>query len=97
MTNGRVHNSGQRDDPKDPKIFGFKFTIIGDDGFPDVWYTHTKNPTIKDGDRVVVGQKLAEITRWNHSPESSHVHVALKTGYISELMDESGKLKKLKT
>lgn len=77
----------------DPKIFGIAITVKGDAGFPDVWYTHTANPVVSVGSRVAVGQRLAEIAYWTIKPGSSHVHFAMRTGYVSDLMEKDGRIK----
>jgi hypothetical protein len=96
LTSGVVSNTIQYDGSKDPKVFGFSFMVIGSDGYPDIWYTHTENPSVKNGDIISVGQKIAEVTTWKLYPKNSHVHIGLESGYISDLMEESGKIKKTK-
>lgn len=96
LTSGIVANTIQYDGSKDPKVFGFSFMVIGSDGYPNIWYTHTESPSVKNGDIISVGQKIAEVTTWRLYPKNSHVHIGLESGYISDLMEESGKIKKTK-
>lgn len=75
------------------KLYGQSFTVDSDGGQPDVYYTHLKGSTIKQGDTVKCGQLLGYIMDF---PGSSydHVHVGVQSGHdIRELLNDDGSIK----
>jgi murein DD-endopeptidase MepM/ murein hydrolase activator NlpD len=78
-TNGKVLKvkaSGKRSG----KIYGTQVTVTGDEGYPDIFYTHLKNVNLQKGDVVKVGDKIGEVSEWDTSPRSTHVHIGLPRG-----------------
>ena len=61
-------------------VFGTQVSIKGQDGYPDIFYTHIKNVTLKKGDTVKVGDKIGEVSEWQGHDSSTHVHVGLPYG-----------------
>lgn len=72
-TNENVHSGN---------IFGASITLTARDGTMSAFYTHVTNVRagIRVGTQVQVGTELAEITRWNNAPASSHLHFAVREG-----------------
>jgi len=95
MTNGIV-TKVSTSSSKSPNIFGMSITIAGSDGYPSVFYTHVDNVNVKQGDRVSVGDFIAEITQPKSRDMPSHVHVGIQSGSISSLIDSSGRFKEFK-
>jgi murein DD-endopeptidase MepM/ murein hydrolase activator NlpD len=76
----KVHDTGRNSG----KIYGTQVTVKGEDGYPDIFYTHLKNVDLKPGDKINVGDYVGEISEWGTS-KSTHVHVGLPEG--KELKD----------
>lgn len=75
------------------KLFGAGFTVKSDGGYPDVYYTHLKDCTVRKGDRIQCGQLLGYVMDF---PGSSydHLHIAVEPGHhITDVIDSSGTLK----
>ena len=87
-TNGtvrKIHESGN----KNPKIFGTQVSITGEDGYPNIFYTHLDSVTLTKGTKVKVGDFIGKITRWPASPEASHVHIGLQTGDLGDVISRN--------
>lgn len=88
-TNGKVLKvkaSGKRSG----KIYGTQVTVTGDEGYPDIFYTHLKNVKLQKGDVVKVGDKIGEVSEWDTSPKSTHVHIGLPRGnHLKDLLKNS--------
>jgi murein DD-endopeptidase MepM/ murein hydrolase activator NlpD len=88
-TNGKVLKvkaSGKRSG----KIYGTQVTVTGDEGYPDIFYTHLKNVNLQKGDVVKVGDKIGEVSEWDTSPKSTHVHIGLPRGnHLKDLLKNS--------
>jgi hypothetical protein len=88
-TNGKVLKvkaSGK----KSGKIYGTQVTVTGDEGYPDIFYTHLKNVNLQKGDVVKVGDKIGEVSEWDTSPKSTHVHIGLPRGnHLKDLLKNS--------
>jgi hypothetical protein len=88
-TNGKVLKvkaSGKRSG----KIYGTQVTVTGDEGYPDIFYTHLKNVNLQKGDVVKVGDKIGEVSEWDTSPKSTHVHIGLPRGkHLRDLLKNS--------
>ena len=89
-TVSRVKESGS----SNPKVFGTQVSIDGEDGFPDIFYTHIENVRLRKGDKVNVGDFIGTIKQWpKHDPKMNHVHVGLPRGrHIKELLANSDKI-----
>jgi murein DD-endopeptidase MepM/ murein hydrolase activator NlpD len=75
------------------KLFGQSFTVSGDDGFPDVYYTHLKDSKVRKGDKVSCGQLLGYIMDFPNSPYD-HVHIGVQPpGHIKDLINSDGTIK----
>lgn len=75
------------------KLYGISFTIKGEQGFPDVYYTHLKNSNVSKGDKIECGQLVGYIMDF---PGSSydHVHIGVEPGNnIRDLIDDNGNIK----
>ena len=78
-TNGKVLKvkaSGKRSG----KIYGTQVTVTGDEGYPNIFYTHLKNVKLQSGDVVKIGDRIGEVSEWDTSPKSTHVHIGLPRG-----------------
>jgi hypothetical protein len=88
-TNGKVAKvkpSGK----KSGKIYGTQVSITGDEGYPDIFYTHLKNVKLEKGDVVKVGNKIGEVSEWETNPKSTHVHIGLPKGkHLRDLLKNS--------
>ena len=86
----RVKESGS----KNPKIFGTQVSIKGEDGFPDIFYTHIENVKLSKGDKVNIGDFIGTIKQWpKHDPKMNHVHIGLPRGrHLKELLVNSDKI-----
>jgi len=80
ITKGTVSKVSGNQNDHDGKIYGASITVKGDSGYPDIFYTHLQNVKVVKGQTVTLGTPLAEISLWNTSPKSSHVHVGLPYG-----------------
>jgi hypothetical protein len=82
----KVKASGKRSG----KIYGTQVTVTGDEGYPDIFYTHLKNVNLQKGDVVKVGDKIGEVSEWDTSPKSTHVHIGLPRGnHLKDLLKNS--------
>ena len=88
-TNGKVFKvkpSGKRSG----KIYGTQVTVTGDEGYPDIFYTHLKNVKLNKGDVVKIGDKIGEVSEWDTNPKSTHVHIGLPRGnHLRDLLKNS--------
>jgi len=82
----KVKNSSK----KSGKIYGTQVTVSGSDDYPDIFYTHLKNVKLSKGDIVKVGDKIGEVSEWESSPKSTHVHIGLPRGeHLRDLLKNS--------
>jgi len=72
------------------KIFGTQVTVKGQDGYPDIFYTHLDSVPVKVGQTVNVGDLIGKITNWEKHPEWTHVHVGLNNEYDLQDLIEKG-------
>jgi len=78
---------------KDGKtLFGAGFTVDSDGGLPDVYYTHLKDVTVKQGDKVECGQLLGYVMDFPGS-DYDHLHIGVETGHIRQFLNDDGTLK----
>ena len=78
---------------KDGKtLFGVGFTVNSDGGQPDVYYTHLKDVTIKQGDKIECGQLLGYVMDFPGN-NYDHVHIGVETGNIKDFLNSDGTLK----
>lgn len=95
ITSGIVSKIGGDENKHSGKIFGAQVTVTGQDGYPNIFYTHLTNLQVAKGDMVEPGTMIGEITNWDDNPAGEHVHIGLPYGEsISSLIDMStGKIK----
>lgn len=95
ITAGVVSKIGGNENKHSGKIFGAQVTVTGQDGYPNIFYTHLTNLQVAKGDTVAPGTLIGEITEWHDNPAGEHVHIGLPYGEsISSLVDMStGKIK----
>ena len=77
------------------KVFGTQITVAGENGYPDIFYTHLKNVNLEQGDKVKVGDYIGEISEWDSAPKITHVHIGLPFGeHLRDLLNnnDSGKI-----
>jgi murein DD-endopeptidase MepM/ murein hydrolase activator NlpD len=92
LTNGKVVKKHESSGAK-KNIFGTQLSINGTNGDPDIFYTHLEGVNLKTGDTVKPGDLIGKITRWDHSPENSHVHIGIANKKdIFDFMDSDGKI-----
>jgi murein DD-endopeptidase MepM/ murein hydrolase activator NlpD len=78
---------------KDNKtLFGAGFTVDSNDNLPDVYYTHLKDVTIKQGDKIECGQLLGYVMDFPGS-DYDHLHIGVETGNIRQFLNDDGTLK----
>jgi murein DD-endopeptidase MepM/ murein hydrolase activator NlpD len=78
---------------KDGKtLFGAGFTVDSNDGLPDVYYTHLKDVTVKQGGKVECGQLLGYVMDFPGS-DYDHLHIGVETGNIKQFLNDDGTLK----
>ena len=78
---------------KDGKtLFGAGFTVDSDGGLPDVYYTHLKDVTVKQGNKVGCGQLLGYVMDFPGS-DYDHLHIGVETGNIKQFLNDNGTLK----
>lgn len=78
---------------KDNKtLFGAGFTVDSDDGLPDVYYTHLKDVTVKQGDKVTCGQLLGYVMDFPGS-DYDHLHIGVESGNVRQFLNDNGTLK----
>jgi predicted chitinase len=93
-TNGsisKVNDTGK----KSGKVFGTQVTVKGENGYPDIFYTHITNVKLSVGDKVKVGDYIGEITQWctdescSKKMEGTHVHIGLPKGnHLKDLIND---------
>ena len=75
------------------KVFGTQVSISGENGYPDIFYTHLKNVKLTPGDKVKLGDYIGEISEWVGHDNMTHVHIGLPRGrHLRELLGNSGKI-----
>jgi murein DD-endopeptidase MepM/ murein hydrolase activator NlpD len=78
---------------KDGKtLFGAGFTVDSDGGLPDVYYTHLKDVTVRQGSKVECGQLLGYVMDFPGS-DYDHLHIGVETGNIKQFLNDNGTLK----
>jgi len=81
-TVSKVYNTGK----STGKVYGTQVTVKGEDGYPNIFYTHLKNVKVSPGDKVDIGTPIGEVSEWGTS-KSTHVHVGLPYGeHIKDLL-----------
>lgn len=90
-TVSKVYNTGKNSG----KIFGTQISVKGENGYPNIFYTHLKDSKVNVGDKVKVGDPIGKISEWIGHPTGTHVHVGLPFGnHIKDLISGSmGELK----
>ena len=95
-TNGVVKNVGGSENKKHGKVFGIQLTINGNDGYPDIFYTHIVDVKLKKGDVVKVGDYIGKISEWCKDKQctelnsGTHVHIGLPRGsHLKDLLKDS--------
>ena len=78
-----------RQSPGSTKIFGTQVTVNGEDGYPNIFYTHLEDVKLTTGSKVNVGDFIGKITRWPANPGNSHVHIGLQTGDLGDLISRN--------
>jgi murein DD-endopeptidase MepM/ murein hydrolase activator NlpD len=73
-------------------LFGAGFTVDSDDGQPDVYYTHLKDVTIKQGDKIQCGQLLGYVMDFPGN-NYDHLHIAVEKGNVKDFLNTDGTLK----
>ena len=72
------------------KVFGTQITVAGENGYPDIFYTHLKNVNLEQGDKVKVGDYIGEISEWDTAPKITHVHIGLPFGeHLRDLLNNN--------
>jgi len=67
-------------------VYGTQVTVKGEDGYPDIFYTHLKNVSLNVGDKIELVDKIGEVSEWGKS-KGTHVHVGLPYGkHIKNLL-----------
>lgn len=75
------------------KVFGTQVSIKGLNNYPDIFYTHLKNVTLKKGDTVKVGDVIGVISEWVGHDNMTHVHIGLPRGkHLRDLLKNSDKI-----
>lgn len=75
------------------KVFGTQVSIKGINNYPDIFYTHLKNVTLKKGDTVKVGDVIGVISEWVGHDNMTHVHIGLPRGkHLRDLLKNSDKI-----
>lgn len=75
------------------KVYGTQVTIGGEEGYPDIFYTHLKNVKLQAGDKVALGDFIGEICEWEDWPSGTHVHIGLPYGtHLNSLLSDSDKI-----
>lgn len=90
-TVSKVYDNGK----KSGKIFGTQLTIKGENGYPDIFYTHITNVKLSVGDKVKVGDYIGEIIQWctdescSKKMDGTHVHIGLEPGHhLKDLVND---------
>lgn len=90
LTNGVV-KSIKDSSSSAPNIYGTQIIVGGEDGYPDIFYTHTDAVAVSVGDTVKVGDLIAQIGLPKTKEMPHHVHIGLPPGVsISSLMNRDG-------
>jgi len=85
FTNGVVIKKRQSSG-KNSKVYGTQITIKGEDGFPNIFYTHLDGVDLSIGDYVNVGDYIGQVANWP-GHKATHVHVGLPYGnHIDDLL-----------
>ena len=93
ITKGRVAKI-KESSTNNPKVYGTQITISGEDGYPDIFYTHTIGVNLSQGDQVSIGTPIAQIAQPTSKGMTPHVHVGLANGaVISTFINEDGSFK----
>jgi murein DD-endopeptidase MepM/ murein hydrolase activator NlpD len=93
LTDGRV-TTVKESSSSAVNIYGTQIIVAGENGYPDIFYTHTEDVSVKPGDEVRVGDPIAKIGMPKTKEMPHHVHVGLPPGvHISSLMSENGSFK----
>jgi len=78
---------------KDGKtLFGVGFTVDSDDNLPDVYYTHLKDVSVRQGDKITCGQFLGYVMDFPGS-DYDHLHIGVETGNVRQFLNDNGTLK----
>jgi predicted chitinase len=90
-TVSKVTNTGK----KSGKVFGTHVTVTGEDGYPDIFYTHITDVSLSSGDKVNVGDYIGKIVEWctdescSKKMDGSHVHIGLEPGsHLKDLIND---------
>jgi murein DD-endopeptidase MepM/ murein hydrolase activator NlpD len=76
------------------KVFGTQVSIKGENGYPNIFYTHLKNVKLTKGQKVKVGDYIGEISEWVGHDGKTHVHIGLPRGkHLRELLNSISKSK----
>jgi len=97
ITKGTVKKIGGNQDDHKGKVYGAQVTITGENGYPDIFYTHLQSLKVSIGQKVDLGTPIGEISRWD-SGSFHHVHVGLpdkpRLEKLSSFIDmETGEIK----
>jgi murein DD-endopeptidase MepM/ murein hydrolase activator NlpD len=78
---------------KDGKtLFGAGFTVDSNDNLPDVYYTHLKDVTVRQGDKIECGQLLGYVMDFPNS-DYDHLHIGVESGNVRQFLNPDGTLK----
>jgi len=72
------------------KIFGTQVTVKGQEGYPDIFYTHLDDVTLKVGQTINVKNLIGKISNWEKYPEWTHVHIGVSNNYDLQDLIEKG-------
>jgi murein DD-endopeptidase MepM/ murein hydrolase activator NlpD len=96
LTDGKI-TSVKQSASSAPNIYGIQIIVAGQNGYPDIFYTHTDSPAVSVGDVVKVGDPIAQIGLPKTKEMPHHVHIGLPPGvHISSLMSQGGQFKSRK-
>ena len=88
-TVSRIRDTGKNSG----KVFGTQVSIKGMNNYPDIFYTHLKNVSLKKGDTVKVGDVIGVISEWVGHDNMTHVHIGLPRGkHLRDLLKNSDKI-----
>lgn len=73
-------------------LFGIGFTVDSDNNLPDVYYTHLKDTTVKQGDKIQCGQLLGYVMDFPNN-DYDHLHIAVESGHVRQFLNDDGTLK----
>jgi len=87
----KVYDNGKRSG----KVFGTQINVKGENGYPDIFYTHLTNVKLSSGDKVNVGDYIGEIIQWcvdencSKKMDGTHVHIGLPRGnHLKDLIND---------